>query len=67
MKRAELHRVLDRRISRQHSDCKVLTDILDPTALPDRSEPERDRFIETFGGDLGAVLDSFGIADGNAA
>ena len=30
-------------------------------------QPERNRFIEAFGSDLGAVLDSFGVADRDAA
>jgi len=59
--------VLDRRISGQDSDREVLADILYPTALADRSEPERDRFIEAFGGYFSRVLDPFGIADGDAA
>ena len=67
MKRSEFYAVLDRRISRQDSDRKVLPDILDPTALTDCPEPERHSFIEAFGSDFSRVLDSFGIADGNAA
>ena len=59
--------MLDRRISGQHSDCEVLADLLDPTALQDRTEPERNRFIEALGGYLGCVLNSFGIADRDAA
>jgi hypothetical protein len=59
--------VLDRRIPCQHSDRKVLADVLNPTALPDRPEPERNRFIEAFSRHLGTMLDSLGIADGNAA
>jgi hypothetical protein len=55
------------RVSRQDSNCEVWADIFDPTALANRTEPESDRFIEGFGCDFGAVLDSFGIADGDAA
>jgi hypothetical protein len=67
MKRTEFHRVLDRRISRQHSNAEILADILGPTALADRSEPEGNGFIKTFGTDFGTVLNSFGIADRDAA
>jgi hypothetical protein len=50
--RTEFHRALDRRISCQDANREVLADILDPTALADRPEPQRDRFIEAFGGDF---------------
>ena len=59
--------MLDRRISSQDANREILADVLRPTALADRSETERNGFIEAFGGDFGAVLDSFGIADGDAA
>jgi hypothetical protein len=64
---AEFHRVLDGRVSGQDSDCEILADVLNPTALADRPEPEHDGFIEASGSDFGAVLDSFGIADADAA
>src|SRR5690242_9175825 len=67
VKFTEFYRVLDRRISRQDANCEILADVFDPTALSDRPEPERNRFIKAFGADLGAVLDSFGITDGDAA
>lgn len=67
MKRTEFHAVLDRRISCQNPDREVLADILDPSALADRTKPERNRFVETFGADFGAVLDSFRTADADAA
>jgi len=67
MESSELHRVLDGRIARQDPDRKVLADVLDPTALADRTKPERDCFVKAFGTDLGGVLDSFGIADRDAA
>src|SRR5579862_3628044 len=67
MERTELYRVFDRRISRQHSDRKVLADVFDPAALADRPQPKRDRFIEAFGRHFSRVLDSFGIPDGDAA
>jgi hypothetical protein len=41
--------------------------ILDPIALPNRTEAESHGFIKTFGGYFSRVLDSFGIADGDAA
>jgi hypothetical protein len=59
--------VLDRRISRQHANREVLADILDPTALADRPEPESHSFVKAFSGYLCRVLDSFKIADGDAA
>jgi hypothetical protein len=67
MKRTEFDAVLDRRIPRQDANREILADVFDPTALPDGSQPERDGFIEAFGGDFCRVLDSFGIADGDAA
>jgi hypothetical protein len=67
MKRSEFHSVLDWRISRQDSDREILTDILDPTALANRTQPERDGFVERFGSYLGGVLDAFGVPDGDAA
>ena len=67
MERPEFHGVLDRRIPRQDADCEVLADIFDPATLANRSQPECDRFVKAFGSDFGAVLDSFGIADGDAA
>jgi hypothetical protein len=67
MKRTEFHSVLDRRVPRQDANCEVLADIFDPSTLADRPQPERDGFIEAFGADFGAVLDSFGIADADAA
>jgi hypothetical protein len=63
----EFHRVLDRRVPRQDTNREVLADIFNPTALPDRTHPERDGFIEAFGANFGAVLDAFSIADGDAA
>jgi hypothetical protein len=48
MKRPEFHAVLDRRISRQHTDCEVLSNVLDPTALADCPQAQRDRFIKNF-------------------
>ena len=67
MKCTEFHAVLNRRIPCQDSNCEILAYVLDPTALPDRPEPERDRFIEAFVSDFGAVLDSVSIADRDAA
>ena len=67
MECTEFDRVLDRRISRQDSDCEVLADILDPTALSDRSQPECDRFIKALGGNFSSVLNSFSITDGYPA
>jgi hypothetical protein len=67
MERTEFHGVLDRRISRQHADCEVLANVFDPTALANRTEPQGDGFIEAFGADFGAVLDSFQIVDRDAA
>jgi hypothetical protein len=67
MKGTEFYGVLDWGISRQYPDGEVLADVLDPDALADRPEPERDRFIEAFGSDSGRVLDSFGIANSDAA
>jgi hypothetical protein len=67
VKFAEFNAVLDGRISGQDADRKVLVDIFDPTALADRPQPERDGFIEAFGSHFSRVLDSFGIADGDAA
>lgn len=67
MKRTEFHTVLDRRVSRQDSDREVLADVFDPTALADRSEPKRNRFVKTFGSDFRRMLNSFRIADANAA
>jgi hypothetical protein len=67
MECTEFHGVFDRRISGQDANGEVLADILDPTTLADRLEPKRDRFIEAFGSDFGAVFDSFCIADGDAA
>ena len=51
--------MLDRRISRQDANCEVLADILDPAAVADGPQSERNRFIEAFGGYLGSMLDSF--------
>ncbi len=67
MKCVEFHRVLDRRISRQYAIYEILADVFNPTALADRTERERNGFIETFSGYFGRVLDSFGIADGDTA
>jgi hypothetical protein len=67
MKCPEFHAVLDPHVPRQDANRKVLTDVLNPSALADCPEPERDRFIEAFGSDLGAVLDTFRIADREAA
>jgi hypothetical protein len=67
MKRTEFHSVLDRRIPRQNANREIVADLRDPSALADRTESERDRFIEAFGGYLCRVLDSFGIADADAA
>ena len=67
VKRTEFHGVLDRRISGQDFYREILPGIFDPTALANRLEPERDRFVEAFGANFGAVLDSFGIADGDPA
>jgi hypothetical protein len=39
--------MLDRRVSGQDSDREILADILDPTALADGPQPERDGFMET--------------------
>ncbi len=59
--------VVNRRTPRQDADRKILPDIFDPTALADRTKTESEGFREAFGADFGAVLDSFGIADGDAA
>src|SRR5260370_585358 len=67
MECTEFYCVLDGCISRQHADCKVLADVFNPTALANRTEPERDRFIEAFGSDFGTVIDSFSISDSYAA
>ena len=67
LERPEFYSVLHWRISGQNSDSEVLADVLNPTALTDGPEPERDRFIEAFGGNLCCVLDPFGIANGDAA
>src|SRR5438445_2555737 len=67
MEGTEFHGVLDRRISRQDANREVLADVLNPSALADRPQPERDGFIEAFGADFGAVLDSFCIPDADAA
>jgi len=67
MKFAEFYGVLDRRISRQNSNCKVLADVLNPTALANRAQPERDRFIEASGRHFGRMLDPFKVADRDAA
>jgi hypothetical protein len=67
VKCTEFHAVLDRRVPRQNADREVLADILDPRALADRPQPESDGFVEAFGGDFSAVLDSFGIVDTEAA
>ena len=61
VKRPEFHSVFDRRISGQDANRKVLADVLDPTALTDRTQAERNRFVKAFGSHLGAVLDSLGI------
>jgi hypothetical protein len=67
MKRTEFHAVLDRRVSGQDSNGEVLADVLNPTALADRPQAKRDRFIEALGSNFSRVLDSFGIADSHAA
>lgn len=67
MECTEFHSVLDRCISRQDANREVLPDFFDPTALANRPEPERHGFVEAFCGDLSRVLDSFGIADRDAA
>jgi hypothetical protein len=67
MKRTEFNGVLDGSIPRQDANREILADVLDPTALADGPEHECDGFIEAFSRDFGAVLDSFGIADGDAA
>jgi hypothetical protein len=67
MKRPEFHSVFDRGIAGQNSNREIPTYVFDPTALADRLEPQRDRFVEAFSSDFGAVLDPFGIADGDAA
>lgn len=59
--------MLDRRISGQYPNREVLSDIFNPTALANRPQPERDRFIEAFGGYFSRVLDPFKIADSDAA
>ena len=63
----EFHAVLDRRIFRQDANREVLSDVLDPGALANRPQPERNGFVKAFSGNFGTVLDSFGIADANAA
>jgi len=67
VKCTEFQSVLDRCISRQNSNREILADVLDPTALADRPEPERNGFVEAFSGYFGRVLDPFQIADGDAA
>lgn len=67
MEGAKFYRVLDGGIPRQDSDCEILADVFDPSALANRPEPERDGFIEAFSADFGAVLDAFSIADCDAA
>ena len=66
MKFTEFYRVLDRRIPRQDSDRKVLADLLNPTALANRAEPESHSLVEGFRSDFGRVLDSLSIADRDA-
>jgi hypothetical protein len=63
----ETHGIPQPAYSGQDPNREILAYILDPTTLPDRPQPERDRFIKALGSDFGAVLDSFGIANGDAA
>jgi excisionase family DNA binding protein len=59
--------VLDGGVSYQDTDCEILRDAFDPTALSNRFQPKRNRFVEALGGNFCGVLDSFGVSDGDAA
>jgi hypothetical protein len=48
VKLTEFHCVLDWRVSGQHANREVLADVLDPIALADRPQAQRDRLIKAF-------------------
>jgi hypothetical protein len=67
VKLTECESVFYRRIPSQDTDREILADVLDPTALSDRPEPQRNRLIKAAGGNFRCVLDSFGIAEADGA